>query len=260
MWSSSSSSTQPGLTSSLSLPETMAAMWIILLTALIGVAFGFRPLPAFRTSAVLHPIATRRAASFSPSMATKPFINRRDLQFVASGVVSVVARKSLYKVSKVGRASIIEVVAMKIWEVLTDPMQLLSFMYFTGMAIMVMQGLAGKFQTFLRRKSDTKETTLVTADIAQQVYECDNCHMQMRPARGRAQSILKSRLFKCSSCGADGSSFFDIDNLDDPRAVKRLERLKAAEAAEQARYDIPDGEEEEEDNDDDDKNSDEDDE
>lgn len=57
--------------------------------------------------------------------------------------------------------------------------------------------------------------------------------MQLRPARGRAKAILAREKFRCQKCGAKASSFFDIDNLDDPRAVARLERLEREKKAEE---------------------------
>ena len=49
--------------------------------------------------------------------------------------------------------------------------------------------------------------------------------MELRPARGRAQAIFGKERFRCQKCGAKASSYFDIDDLNDPRAVERLERL-----------------------------------
>lgn len=53
--------------------------------------------------------------------------------------------------------------------------------------------------------------------------------MEMRPARGRAQVILGRERFRCSRCGAKASAYFNIEDMNDPRAVARLERLKEAE-------------------------------
>ena len=63
--------------------------------------------------------------------------------------------------------------------------------------------------------------------------------MEMRPARGRAQVILGRERFRCSRCGAKASAYFDIDDMNDPRAVARMERMKEAENLEEA--DIDDG-------------------
>ena len=66
------------------------------------------------------------------------------------------------------------------------------------------------------------------------VCACQSCGMEMRPARGRAQVILGRERFRCSRCGAKASAYFDIDDMNDPRAVARLERMKEAENLEEA--------------------------
>ena len=50
--------------------------------------------------------------------------------------------------------------------------------------------------------------------------------MEMRPARGRAEAIFGRPRFRCSRCGSKASAYFDVDDLDDPRAVARLERIE----------------------------------
>ena len=47
------------------------------------------------------------------------------------------------------------------------------------------------------------------------------CGMEMRPAKGRADIILGRERFRCSRCGAKAAAYFNIDNLEDPRAVAR---------------------------------------
>jgi len=62
-----------------------------------------------------------------------------------------------------------------------------------------------------------------------EVYECEKCKMELRPARGRGQVILERPRFRCSRCGSKASFYFNIENMEDPRAVARLERLKKEE-------------------------------
>ena len=50
--------------------------------------------------------------------------------------------------------------------------------------------------------------------------------MELKPAKGRAKAIFARPTFRCQKCGAKASSYFDIDDLEDPRAVARLERLE----------------------------------
>ena len=61
--------------------------------------------------------------------------------------------------------------------------------------------------------------------------------MEMRPAKGRADIILGRPRFRCSRCGSKAASYFNIEDMNDPRAVKRLERLKAQEEMDEADID-----------------------
>lgn len=45
--------------------------------------------------------------------------------------------------------------------------------------------------------------------------------MEMRPAKGRADVILGRERFRCSRCGAKAAAYFNIDDMEDPRAVAR---------------------------------------
>jgi hypothetical protein len=45
--------------------------------------------------------------------------------------------------------------------------------------------------------------------------------MEMRPAKGRADIILGRERFRCSRCGAKAAAYFNIDDLEDPRAIAR---------------------------------------
>jgi hypothetical protein len=50
--------------------------------------------------------------------------------------------------------------------------------------------------------------------------------MELRPARGRAEAIFSRPRFRCQKCGAKASAYFDIDDMNDPRAVDRLKRIE----------------------------------
>ena len=73
---------------------------------------------------------------------------------------------------------------------------------------------------------NSKNKTVPVEDLPFQTYECEKCGMQMKPARGRATAIFGKERFRCSRCGAKAEAYFDIDDLNDPRAVERLERLE----------------------------------
>lgn len=62
-----------------------------------------------------------------------------------------------------------------------------------------------------------------------QVLECDVCESQVHPARGRGAIVVGSPSFRCPHCGADGSHFFDVDDMRDERAQRRAQRLKDQE-------------------------------
>ena len=48
----------------------------------------------------------------------------------------------------------------------------------------------------------------------------------MRPARGRAEVIFGRPRFRCSKCGSKADAYFNVDDMDDSRAVARLQRLE----------------------------------
>jgi DNA-directed RNA polymerase subunit RPC12/RpoP len=73
-----------------------------------------------------------------------------------------------------------------------------------------------------------------------EVYECEKCQMQMRPAKGRAEKIFGRERFRCSRCGSKASTYFNIDDLDDPRATDRLDRLEKEANNEEAYYEEDD--------------------
>jgi rubredoxin len=95
----------------------------------------------------------------------------------------------------------------------------------------------------LVRKADgTVETAAAAAlkDLPFQTFECESCGLEMRPAKGRADVILGRERFRCSRCGAKASAYFNVDDLEDPRAVARLERIKEADNLDEANMDDDD--------------------
>lgn len=95
-------------------------------------------------------------------------------------------------------------------------------------------------------------TKPVIADLPFQIFECEVCKMEMRPAKGRAEVIFGKERFRCSRCGAKAAAYFDIDNMEDPRAVARVERLTREQEAKD-NYDNEEEEDDEEEDDEDDK-------
>jgi RNase P subunit RPR2 len=159
----------------------------------------------------------------------------------SSSAAFLVARQAVYNtpnIAKVTTISPIQMIIGKIWEVVTDPLQLLSAVYLLCMVGLVVGGVTGKLTRLFKHLTKSKSNKTNTDDDEElKVFECEVCRMQLRPARGRAQKILSRKNFICSNCGAKGSAFFDIHNLQDPRAIKRLERLKKEEEDENLAYD-----------------------
>lgn len=109
-----------------------------------------------------------------------------------------------------------------------NPMQLLGGLYVVFLAGMLANGVLYKVKQFVRFVKGVKEEP-------PQLYECEFCRLEMRPARGRETQILSRRGFRCAQCGAPGSAFFNTENMADPRAIARLRRLKSEKKKERER-------------------------
>ena len=139
----------------------------------------------------------------------------------------------------------------KVMGILFSPTSMLLAMYVaTNFASWTQKSWVQRFLSIfgkgsLARKADG--TKPVVVELPFQTFECEVCKMVMRPARGRAETIFGRERFRCSRCGAKADAYFDIDDLNDPRAVDRLERLKR-EQEERDNYEADDGENEEDEN------------
>jgi hypothetical protein len=144
----------------------------------------------------------------------------------------LVAYDSVYKdsgIDKVG--TVMDSPAMKVLEIASNPIALIFALYFVLVGYtQVGSFFNGILSALWLRKRDKPATPV--AEMPFQVFECEVCEMQMRPARGRAAKIFGKERFRCARCGARASSYFDIDDPTDPRAVARRERLAAEEAGE----------------------------
>lgn len=109
-----------------------------------------------------------------------------------------------------------------------NPMQLLGGLYVVFLAGMLASGVLYKAKQLVRFVKGVKEEP-------PQLYECEFCRLEMRPARGRETQILSRRGFRCAQCGAPGSAFFNTENMADPRAVARVRRLKSEKKKERER-------------------------
>lgn len=141
--------------------------------------------------------------------------------------------------------------ALKILGFLLNPSTMVLALYLSSIGWSKVLWLQKIFSFFgkgvLVKKPGQKDEPSVE-DLPFQTFECEVCKMEMRPARGRAEVIFGRPRFRCSRCGSKASAYFDVDDMEDPRAVARLERI---EEEKNAVFDDDDDEyEDDEDNDD----------
>jgi hypothetical protein len=87
--------------------------------------------------------------------------------------------------------------------------------------------ISNQFRLLTGYSSGVRSDNLATFGVDNaETLECEGCHTQLRPAKGRAAAILSAVRFRCVRCGAKGSSFFNIDDGKDPRAIARKVRLE----------------------------------
>jgi len=117
----------------------------------------------------------------------------------------------------------------KVLEVCFNPTTLLLAVYLSSIGWSKVTWLQQILKIFgkgtLVKKNDGSAEVEVE-ELPFQIFECEKCKMEMRPARGRAEKIFARKRFRCPRCGSKAGAFFDVDNMEDPRAVERLERLK----------------------------------
>lgn len=154
-----------------------------------------------------------------------------------SRIAKIVAYDTVYKEVQDDKVSrVMDSPALKVVEILLNPLTLCLALYVSSIGwnrVLWLQKILkifGKGTLANKKDSKTTEAGAATAspelDLPYQVFECDSCGMELRPARGRAEIIFGRERFRCSRCGAKASSYFDIDDMNDPRAVARVERLK----------------------------------
>ena len=116
---------------------------------------------------------------------------------------------------------------MRLFQICFNPVWFLAAMYCTTIAwsqVLWLQKILQLFGRGTLSKKDGQEET--PADAAFQVFECEKCGLQLRPAKGRASAIFSRERFSCTRCGSKASAYFNIDDMNDPRAVARLARLE----------------------------------
>ena len=133
-----------------------------------------------------------------------------------------------YKEDKV--AEVIENPLFRVFGILFNPTSMLVALYLSSIGWSKVLWLQRIFRLFGRGtlvKKPGKESKVPEEDLPFQIFECEVCQLEMRPARGRAEAIFGRPRFRCSRCGSKASAFFDVEDMNDERAVARLKRLDA---------------------------------
>eukprot|EP00962_Isochrysis_galbana_P034133 scaffold11504_cov92-Isochrysis_galbana.AAC.1 len=79
--------------------------------------------------------------------------------------------------------------------------------------------LKGGLMAAIREGPDLRFLAQTKAQEAElHEFQCEKCGFTIFPARGREGKFFPDD-YKCQSCGAPKESFFDMNSLDDPRAI-----------------------------------------
>ena len=116
-----------------------------------------------------------------------------------SDEVTYIGYQSLYdevKENQMQRA-LVENPIMKVFGLLFNPTTLLFAMYFSGIAWSKVLWLQRFLSIFGKGALKSKETTEPVKELPYQIFECESCRMEMRPARGRAEAIFGRPRFRC---------------------------------------------------------------
>ena len=113
--------------------------------------------------------------------------------------VTFIGYQSLYdevKENQMQRA-LVESPLMKVFGILFNPTTLLIAMYLSGIAWSKVLWLQRFLSIFGKGALKSKEVTEPAKDLPYQIFECESCRMEMRPARGRAEAIFGRPRFRC---------------------------------------------------------------
>ena len=113
--------------------------------------------------------------------------------------VTFIGYQSLYdevKENQMQRA-LVESPLMKVFGILFNPTTLLIAMYLSGIAWSKVLWLQRFLSIFGKGALKSKETTEPVKELPYQIFECESCRMEMRPARGRAEVIFGRPRFRC---------------------------------------------------------------
>ena len=202
-------------------------------------------------------IFTRRTA---PDSMQRLYTRHQQSKDKNGNEAKLVAFDTVYKEYKEDRvANTLDSPVVKFLGVLLNPTSMLLILYLSSIGWSRVLWLQRFLSIFGRGVLVNKEkrapgTPLPEEELPFQIFECEVCKLEMRPARGRADIIFGRPRFRCSRCGAKADAFFDVDDMSDPRATERAKRLEDEANAEwgddEDEYDDEGGEDYDEDEDD----------
>jgi hypothetical protein len=110
---------------------------------------------------------------------------------------------SVYEVEKEDTVSmVLDSPVTKVFHLMTNPIALVLALYFSINGYNKFNEIAAFFRK--RSKSAKEGEGGVQEALPYQVFECESCEMQMRPARGRADKIFgRERLIDISKTNCD---------------------------------------------------------
>lgn len=190
---------------------------------------------ASRSIALPTKIACSSSIDVTPLQSNSFNIDMKVHRTVSSSheIKDIVPYDSVYKEFDDKRTEMMDSPAVKVLGILFNPMALIFALYF----VLVGYTQVGSFITNVLCTLRLKKRSMPAGDSLGevlnapfQVFECDVCEMQMRPAKGRAAKIFGRERFRCARCGAKASSYYNIEDMSDARAVARKKRLEEAEA------------------------------
>lgn len=159
----------------------------------------------------------------------------------------IIAYETLYQETKEDKVSIVlDSPIVKALQVCLNPTTLLLAIYLSSIGWSNVLWLQKILKIFGKGSLVSKDgqPVIPVQDLPFQIFECEKCQLEMRPAKGRAEAIFGRPRFRCPRCGSKASAYFNVDDLSDPRAVTRLERLEKEKSDRDNEVDLNDDVEE----------------
>lgn len=193
-----------------------AYVMLMLLLAITSLGFHFHRLSII--TGHLHPLVGRtgKTTFIHPRPVHSTFSHSKESRHNNRAMQAVVGR-NLYVDNYVDRRQTkLTALLLTLYDMITDPRIGQIAPYFILLGMMPFYFIFRKFSNTMLGRKDNKFP----------VYECEHCQYQIRPVRGSIAFFFGDSSFRCPKCGAQGNSYFDIDDPSDSRAVMRLKRLE----------------------------------